>query len=349
MTSSPSSSSSSTARRVRGRSPSVIAAGLVLFGLVVSTPLWASAGVAEVFADLLVAVALAEVVAAMAGAGVLLIGLFGLTGFGAVALVLADERLGLNPVVAVGAAAVASAVLGLLLVPLVLRLPPAVASLATWVAAAGAAALAGRVGPLEGGSSHPIEGVSALASRDTFAASLAVVVGVGTLLAVHALRRSPSGLALRAASGASEAAAALDLPLRRARLVTWLVTASVAGAAGSVAAFQDGTVESGQAFSLSAWALPALVAVGVGGVNSVEGPLVGALLWALAVEVVGDHEAALQLGGAAVALAVQCAAGPGGLWGLAVRATGVEVFPARRPFTRRGGLGRPGATRGTGG
>jgi branched-chain amino acid transport system permease protein len=197
-----------------------------------------------------------------------------------------------------------------------------------------------------------IEGVTALGSPDTFAASLAIVLGVGGLLAVHALRRSPSGLALRASADAPEAAAALDLPLRRARWVTWMVTATVAGAAGAVATFPDGAVSSGDAFSLSAWALPALVAIGVGGMESVEGPLLGALLWAAGTEVTEGHELAFQLGAAAVALLVQGTFGPGGIWGRIVGSTGTELFPARRLFSprhfRRGRAGGRGPTPGTG-
>jgi branched-chain amino acid transport system permease protein len=319
-----------------------VAVGLVVFGLVVSTPLWASAGVSGTLADLLVAVALAEVVAAMAGAGVLLVGLHGLTGFGAVALVVADERLALNPVVAVGAAAAASVLLGVALVPLVLRLSPVVASLATWVAAEAAGSLAARAGPLEGGGVHGIEGVAALGQRDAFAASLAVVLGLGSLLSVHALRRSAAGLALRAAADASEPAAALDLPLRRARLVTWLLSAGVAGAAGAVAAFHEGTVEVGEAFSLTAWTLPALVAVGVGGVGSVEGPLLGAVLWAVGAGIFDAEAGGFQLAAAGLALAVQCTFGPAGLWGRVSGATGVELFPAQRRFDGpRPGRGAP--------
>lgn len=333
----------------RGGSPTSVAIGLILFGLVVSTPLWASAGVSGLVADLLVAVALAQVVSAMAGAGVLLVGLYGLTGFGALALVVADDRFGVNPVVAVGAAAVATGVLGTLLVPLVLRLPPVLASIATWVGAEAAADVAGRVGPLAGGDEVVIAGVAGLGSQDALAASLAVVVGMGTVLAVHGLRRSEAGLALRAAADASVPAAALDLPLRRARWITWLVATTVAGAAGAVSAFGDGAVDAPEAFSLSAWALPALVAVGVGGAGSVEGPLLGALAWTLSRELVDGHDAAFQLTAAALALAVQCTFGPRGLWGWLADRSGVELFPARRSFSGRRGGGRRAARRGPAG
>ncbi len=314
--------------------------GLVLFAFVVSTPLWASAGTARVVADLLVLVAVAEAVAVLAGAGVLLIGVFGLSGFGALALVEAVDRLELNPVVGVAVAGGASLVLGVVLVPVVLRLSPVGASLATWVGAAAAAAVAGRVGPLADGAPHDITAVAALGSRDALATSLAVVLGIGAVLAAHGLRRSPSGLALRAATDEPEAAAALDLPLRRARWVTWLVAATVVGAAGAVTAFQQGSVDAATAFSLTAWTVPALIAVGIGGLDSIEGPMVGAGLWVLASELVDGHDVALQLTAVVLALLCQAVLGPGGLWGRVSSAAGLRPFPVHRAYAGRGRAAR---------
>lgn len=105
-----------------------------------------------------------------------------------------------------------------------------------------------------------------------------VVVGMTALVLVllHGLVNSPFGRALAASKDNERRARALGFPVFRIRLTAFVISGMIAGAAGYFSAAQFGFV----APQTLGWHLSAIVLVMVliGGLNSVPGPLVGALV-----------------------------------------------------------------------
>lgn len=103
---------------------------------------------------------------------------------------------------------------------------------------------------------------------------LAVLVAAIALLAV--LVRSPFGHALAAARDNERRARSLGFPVFRIRLTAFVISGAIAGIAGYFAAAQFGFV----APQMLGWHLSAtvLVMVLIGGLRSVTGPLIGALV-----------------------------------------------------------------------
>jgi branched-chain amino acid transport system permease protein len=103
---------------------------------------------------------------------------------------------------------------------------------------------------------------------------LACLVGVIALLIM--LVRSPFGHALAAARDNERRARSLGFPIFRIRLIAFVISGALAGVAGYLAAVQFGFV----APQMLGWHQSAtvLVMVLIGGLRSVTGPLVGALV-----------------------------------------------------------------------
>ncbi|MCG6207762.1 branched-chain amino acid ABC transporter permease [Rhodopseudomonas sp. HC1] len=105
-------------------------------------------------------------------------------------------------------------------------------------------------------------------------AVLAVTVGAIALLTM--LVRSPFGHALAAARDNERRARALGFPIFRIRLIAFTISGALAGLAGYFAAIQFGFV----APQMLGWhqSAVALVMVLIGGLSTVTGPLIGALV-----------------------------------------------------------------------
>jgi branched-chain amino acid transport system permease protein len=103
---------------------------------------------------------------------------------------------------------------------------------------------------------------------------LAFTVAIVALLTM--LVRSPFGHALQAARDNERRARSLGFPILRLRLTAFVISGAIAGVAGYLAAAQYGYV----APQMLGWHVSAtiLVMVLIGGLRSVAGPLVGALV-----------------------------------------------------------------------
>jgi branched-chain amino acid transport system permease protein len=136
------------------------------------------------------------------------------------------------------------------------------------------------------------------------------------------LIRSPFGHALAAARDNERRARSLGFPIFRIRLIAFVVSGAVAGLAGYFAAAQFGFV----APQMLGWHLSAtvLVMVLIGGLRSVTGPLVGALVLIVLEEVLkaGTDYWKLAEGLIVIAIVIALPNGVRQLWLLVFGASG---------------------------
>jgi branched-chain amino acid transport system permease protein len=306
-----------------------------LLVLVGTTPWWSSTSAARVIVDILVLVAVSQLWSYLAGGtGIVALGVNGFAGVGAYGLWFLADR-GVNPVLAVGGAALGAGLVALVAAPLVLRLPAALAAVASWAVGQAALEIVVRTGRLGGDAdSRSIPAVVELGSaRDGVVSWLAVVAGVGAVAMVYAHRHSMGGLTLVAAGDDPDSARALELPVRRARRTVWLLAAVVVGSAGALMAFRTAQV-SPAAFDPARWTLPVIAVAGVGGLATMEGPLIAAVLYVVLHEVLPGSDGSFALGAALVGV-VGLVVGSDGWWG-----TVRDLLPVDRAPVRR--LGRAG-------
>jgi branched-chain amino acid transport system permease protein len=271
---------------------------------------------------------------AMASLWNLLAGFSGLTSFGqhaylgvgAYGLYLVASH-GVNPFAGIALAAVIAAVVALPVSVLLLRLSGGYFAVASLVVAAAfqiAVTLSPSVGGTTGVSLPGLSGYSPVL-REAMIYWAALIVAVGCVAGVYLLVRATFGLDARAVGADPVAAASLGVRVARIRRLAYLVAALGAGAVGALLALQTLFIEPTSAFSIQ-YSVYMLFMVLVGGMGSIEGPVIGALiLFALQQELAQYGAWYLVLVGA-VAVAATLAV-PRGIWGFVSGRWGWSLLP----------------------
>jgi branched-chain amino acid transport system permease protein len=156
----------------------------------------------------------------------------------------------------------------------------------------------------------------------------ALVVAVGSIAGVYALRRSRIGLALSAVRDNMDAAHASGVRVRRTQVLVYVVVAAATGIAGSVYLLNNVSIDPDSYFAITLTAEMVIVVV-VGGIGTIEGPVIGAILFVALRENLSDLGTwwFMILGAALVVVMLRA---PTGIWGAVGDRTGWTLFPVRR-------------------
>jgi branched-chain amino acid transport system permease protein len=271
---------------------------------------------------------------AMASLWNLLAGFSGLTSFGqnafigvgAYALYLVALH-GVNPFAGIILAAIAAAVVSLPVSALVLRLSGGYFAVATLVVAAVFQIIA-TLSPSVGGTTGvSVPGLAGYADvlREALTYWATLVVAVASVAGVYLLVRRTFGLDARAVGSDPVAAASSGVRVRRIRLLAYVAAAGGTGAVGAVIALQTLYVEPTSVFSIQ-YSVYMLFMVLVGGMATIEGPILGALVLFLLQETLSAYGAwyLVIVGGLAVAATLVAARG---IWGLVSERFGWSLLP----------------------
>ena len=167
------------------------------------------------------------------------------------------------------------------------------------------------------------------AARDILAYWLALVLAAGTFMLVYRLLRSRYGLALSAIGDAEAAAESAGVDVFRTKLLIYVVTAIATGMVGALIFLQKARISPDAAFSLIDWTAYVIFIVVIGGIGSMEGPVIGVLIFYL----LQYYLAALGswyliiLGALAILLMLFA---PSGVWGVISHTFDISLFPVRR-------------------
>jgi branched-chain amino acid transport system permease protein len=271
---------------------------------------------------------------AMASQWNLLAGFSGLTSFGqnafigvgAYALYLVALH-GINPFGGILLAAIVAAAVALPVSALVLRLSGGYFAVATLVVAATfqiIATLSPAVGGTTGVSVPGLAGYSDVL-REALIYWATLAVAVVSVAGVYLLVRRTFGLDARAVGSDPVAAASSGVRVGRIRLLAYLAAAGGAGAVGALIALQTLYVEPTTVFSIQ-YSVDMLFMVLIGGMGTMEGPIIGALVLFALQETLSSYGAwyLVIVGGLAI---VTTLAASRGLWGLASERFGWSLLP----------------------
>ncbi|MBR0716793.1 branched-chain amino acid ABC transporter permease [Bradyrhizobium liaoningense] len=253
---------------------------------------------------------------------------------------------GLNPLLAIPIAGVVSALFALPTALIVFRLRGAYFAIGTWVVAEVYRLVFAQIKPLGGGtgtsltptitSSVPgIEWVKTLldlrtpAARDIVSYWVALALVVATLAAVYFILRSRRGLALGAIRDHEAAAAGLGVDIYRIKLAVYVATAAMTGMIGALIYLQKARISPDAAFSVLDWTAYVIFIVVIGGIGTMEGPVVGAIIFYLMQRYLADFGAYYLILLGTLGILVMLFA-PKGLWGLVAERHGLTLFPTRR-------------------
>jgi branched-chain amino acid transport system permease protein len=313
----------------RSRRPATLevtvgAAGIIVLVLL---PYFASAGFTNNLVNLFILLAMATMWNALAGyAGLVSVGQQMYIGAGAYTILVAAQH-GIDPFVAVPLGVVVSALLAVPSSWLVFRLSGAYFAIATWALAQVALLFVERFGSLGGGTGAPVPGLDGFGPSLllNYTYWLALGVAVLAVISVYMLLRSRLGLVLTAVRDNETGARSIGSRVGAAKRVVYVLAAAGCGAAGAVIAISQLDVEPGNVFNVQ-WTAYMIFAVLIGGLGSIEGPVIGSVVFIVLQQSLAQYNAwyLIILGGIAMAMAIWARHG---IWGLISARVPVHFFP----------------------
>ena len=172
-------------------------------------------------------------------------------------------------------------------------------------------------------------GLRPAAARDVLVYWLALLLCVLVTLGIYAFIRSRHGLALAASRDNAAAARSVGVRTARIRHMLWIAVAFASGMVGAVVYLQKARISPDAAFSVTDWTAYVIFIVVIGGVRTIEGPMVGVLLlWGLVTWLAQYGSLYLVVLGTLAILIMLFM--PRGVWGAAARRWQLQLFPTQR-------------------
>jgi branched-chain amino acid transport system permease protein len=317
-------------RSTRASRAGAVGALLLLVGLI-ALPLTRDAGLMRMIVELVALLVLAQMWNLLAGfAGLVSIGQQAYVGLGAYVLIVLADDLGVDPFLAVPLAGVAAVLFALPTAALVFRFRGGYFAVGTWAVAEVYRLLIANTGALGRGTGRTLKAVFPLAreTRELVTYFLALAVGVAALAAVYLYLRSRRGVALMAVRDSEPASESLGVDVFGTKLAVYLIAAFGTGMTGALIYLNLLRVSPDAAFSIN-WTAYTIFIVVIGGLGTLEGPIVGTLVFFFLRELLADYGAwyMIVLGSLAVAAMMRY---PQGLWGLVAERWDLAFFPVQR-------------------
>jgi branched-chain amino acid transport system permease protein len=153
--------------------------------------------------------------------------------------------------------------------------------------------------------------------RQAYTYWMALVLMAVIVAGVYLLVRSRFGLDSRAVHNEPAAAAAMGVEVQRTRWLAYILAALGFGAVGGMLIISTLYTDPATVFSVN-YSADMLFMVVIGGIGTMEGPIIGAVVFFAVQERFSSYGAWYLVAIGAVAIAVVLTA-PGGLWGIAAR------------------------------
>jgi branched-chain amino acid transport system permease protein len=303
------------------------AVALIVIVVLAMFPYIVYSGTTAILVQAFIVLTLASMWNLLAGyAGLVSVGQQAFVGLGAYfVLILAIN--GLSPFAALPVAVIGSGVAALPLWWLVSRLRSGYFAIATWVLAATVMLIIEKFSSIGGGTGMPLPGFSGmdptLLTAYTYWAGLAVTVAA--LATIYLLLRGRLGLVLTAVRDDEVAARSSGARVGLARMLVFVVAGAGCGAAGGVLAISQLQVQPAAVFSVQWTAVMAFATI-IGGLGTIEGPIVGTVVYMVLQQTLASYNAwyLIILGLVAIFVALFARRG---LWGLVDARINVRLFP----------------------
>jgi ABC-type branched-subunit amino acid transport system permease subunit len=304
-----------------------VAVAVIVIVVLAMFPYIVYSGTTAILVQAFIVLTLASMWNLLAGyAGLVSVGQQAFVGLGAYfVLILAIN--GLSPFAALPVAVIGSGVAALPLWWLVSRLRSGYFAIATWVLAATVLLIIEKFSSIGGGTGMPLPGFSGidptLLTAYTYWAGLGVTVAA--LATIYLLLRGRLGLVLTAIRDDEVAARSSGARVGLARMLVFVVAGAGCGAAGGVLAISQLQVQPAAVFSVQWTAVMAFATI-IGGLGTIEGPIVGTVVYMVLQQTLASYNAwyLIILGLVAIFVALFARRG---LWGLVDARINVRLFP----------------------
>ncbi len=336
----------SVTTRTGASSIAAIGAILLVAALLVA-PAGVSRGTIQDLFFILTMLTLAQFWNLLAGYGGLVsVGQQAFVGIGAYALFGAVILAGVDPVLAIPLAGVAALILAVPTAFFAFRLEGAYFAIGTWVIAEVARLMVAQWQAVGGGTGTSLPRAAlgdmmlvgwietlfdarTSEARDILAYWIALILAVATIGLIYALLRSKRGLALAAVRDNITAAQSVGVDAGRMKWLVFLVAAFGTGMTGALIYLQKARISPDAAFSVTDWTAYVIFIVVIGGIGTIEGPILGVLVLFALQTLLADFGTWYLMILGLIGIGVMLFA-PRGLWGLISEKSGIQLFPVRR-------------------
>ncbi len=307
--------------------------GAVVLIILIAAPWWAGRADMRLMGELFLYLALASLWNLMAGyAGLVSVGQQAYVGFGGYMLFALTIFAEMPPVMAIAVAGLLGALISIPVAVLVFRLRGAYFAIGTWVIAEVFRLSFAQVSALGGGSgtSLPVTIVKSMAGsrsgRESLSYWLALGAAVLVVTAVYFFLRSRKGLALTAIRDNELAAGSLGIDIWRTKFIVYIVTSALTAMIGALIFLQKLRISPDAAFSVNDWTAFVIFIVVIGGIGTIEGPIIGTLIFFALRETLADLGTIylMVLGGVAIVMMLKF---PKGVWGFVRERFDLQLFP----------------------
>lgn len=309
---------------------------LVILAALIAAPAWAGRADLRLLMEAFSFLALAQMWNLLAGfTGLISVGQQAFVGLGAYLFFALAMFAGIPVLLAIPAAALATAVIAIPTGWIAFRLQGAYFAIGTWVIAEVFRLFAAQISALGGGSgiSLPVALAKSIASsrgaREMVMYYIALAIALVAVLGVWLFLRSKWGLALSAIRDSEPAAESVGVNTRRVKFLVYVVTAGFTGLTGAFIFLQKLRITPEAAFSLNEWTAFVIFIVVIGGIGSIEGPIVGVIVFFVLREIAADWGTWYLMMMGAIAIAVMLI-DKRGLWGSAQARWNLAIFPVKR-------------------
>jgi len=295
--------------------------------VLITLPLWASRYIVSVLLLIYLYMTVASMWNLLAGySGLISLGQQMFIGIGGYTLAVLSIYYGVPIFLGVLSGGVISVILAVLISRPVFRMKGVYFAIGTWIIAEALGISFSNWGYVRYGMGLFIQPAYKLSMSSIYYA--AMILGVGSIALVYLLLRSNLGLALMAIRDDDMASEAMGVNIFRCKLTCFLISAFVTGLAAGVLYLNTIFIQPFEAFGIG-WTVKLLFIVIIGGLGTVEGPILGAVIFVLLQQFLSEYVGFnLIILGTITILTIFFA--PKGVIGTFHEIFLVELFPIRR-------------------
>jgi len=314
---------------------------LILLVFLIFAPWWAGRADIRLLSEIFLYLSLASLWNLLAGyCGLVSVGQQAFVGFGGYLLFALTMFAAVNPLVAIPLSGIFGALISLPIAFLIFRLRGAYFAIGTWVVAEVFRLTFAQIQSLGGGSgsSLPVGIVKSIASSKVMRESIIywMILGLTVLIiiSVYFILRSRRGIALIAIRDNELASESLGINIIKSKLFVYIITSGLTTILGSLIFLQKLRISPDAAFNVNDWTAFVIFIVVIGGIGTIEGPIIGVLVFFVIRETLADLGSAylIMLGFVAIIVMIKS---PKGIWGFISSKFGIELFPLSRRVIKK--------------
>ena len=304
--------------------------------LLIAAPWWAGRADMRLMGEIMLYMSLATLWNLLAGyAGLVSVGQQAYVGLGGYLFFALTMFAGIDPYAALPLAMIIGGLVAAPVAVLIFRLRGAYFAIGTWVMAEVFRLTFAQITSLGGGSGASLSAsivrgmADGRSGREAAAYWLALGAVVLVIGSVVFFLRSRQGAALTAIRDNELAARSLGIDIWRTKFVVYVVTGALTTLIGCLIFLQKLRISPDAAFSVNDWTAFVIFIVVIGGIGTIEGPIIGTLVFFALRETLADFGTIYLIALGLVAIVIMLKA-PRGLWGFFRDRWHLEIFPLSR-------------------